>query len=1048
MEIGTLDGDSYLAFCQAIVNQHLGTKSFAINTLEDRQETDSPEDNRYRQFLTRHNSRYTNFSQPLRISTKEALERFGDGTIDLLHVDGYHSYESLSSDFELWLPKLSDSGIILFHDIAVRTSEVDLWRFWEEVNKRFPAISFAHSNGLGILLTGEHQTEIVQSLVADYESCPSAVTEIFAALGERITLLAQLERNSRYIHDLEEILTNSRSELQHLASTLTERNIEVQMISKSFHKQEQILKKQRTDERRLQHELNLSLARADEVLSSDTWRATAPLRHSLTLIRRLLGWQRYLKRVEPNLVPLHGVAPTPMTKGGNQIALGGRVRYQLGISHLYPGWYEFSFQLTTAPESPVTTVRPYIITKTCQGRRYSQVAESTINSNGIVRIPFHVNAESASWDLLIINMGGPYKITRARVTALSAPSSNPAIRQILRLAGRHSLPSTIDMTSPTQAHLPKEDAYSRWLEILWQERNDMTTTNEKTLPPLSQPLISIIMPVYNNKIAHIIQAIESVRAQSYTHWELCIADDGSTKPDIVPLLESYAHHDARIKFTIRDRNGGISACSNTALQLASGQWVGYLDADDELATNCLECYAGEIVKRPSLDLLFCDEDKILETGERLEPYFKPSLSPALLLGKNMVTHFAVYKKSLIDELGGLRTEFDGSQDWDLVLRLVKRDPMVTLRTKRIPQVLYHWRRHSLSVASGLEAKPWANVSGAAAVGDFLVGIADGAKVTAISSNATVKVELPSTPPLPSTSILIATSGKYEIISECLVRLERFGLPDNCEIRVIVDSPYEPDPAGISFLQQWRANDPKLRSLTLSNRHGASFNYSRSINTIASEAQGDILVLLNDDVLVQHSHWLEQILATFRLPRVQIVGVHLLYPNGKVQHAGVTLGLGGVASSAYRGSDPSTPGYYADLQLYRNVSAVTGACLAVYRDVFQEVGRLDEFNLPVAYNDIDLCLRVLRDGGLIVQNPYVRMIHAESVSRGNDLELRYRERFTHEQNIFKERWGDYIKDDPYFNPNLDLLHPYPTPKYLSVSDDGTEYYANPTEDPPG
>ncbi len=1034
VELGTHYGDSYFAFCQSIANQHIETQSFAVDTWKGDEHAGFYEEHVYETFISHHDSRYVNFSIPLRMFFKEALDRFGDGTIDLLHIDGYHTYDAVSSDFELWLPKLSNAGIVLFHDISVRTSDFGVWRFWEEASKRFPSISFSHSNGLGVLFTGDNRTEKTQALLAAYGSSPATITELFATFGERVMLLGESKRNSRSLETIQNLLDESEYLRAQLSSALTEQKHEVEVLTRSFEDQANIMKKQRANEDRLQHDLEVSLATADEVLSSETWRATAPLRRSIALTRRVLGWQRYFAPPEPRLMPVHGVAPSPMTDNGSDVALGGRIRYQLGIDRLFPGWYELRFSLNSSPESPLDQVRPYVITRTFNGHYYSQAIAASIGSDGTIRIPFHVNKESKSWDLLLINLGGPYKLDHAKITAI-ATSANVAAKLATRLFRFPALPSHVDPNSPLQKYLPQEEPYSRWIEESSVDCEQVSAYPHRQEQLSSQPLISIVMPVYNNKIAHIIQAIESVRAQTYPKWELCIADDASTQEGIVPLIENYAAHDSRIKFFRRQQNGGISACSNTALELATGDWVGFLDADDELSQSCLKYYAAEVSNHPNLELVFCDEDKILETGDRVNPYFKPSLSPALLLGKNMVTHFAVYKKTLLDDLGGLRSEFDGAQDWDLVLRLIARDPFATTRSKRIPRVLYHWRLHPTSVSSGVEAKAWAVSSGEAAVKDYLKNLPFGDQATVQAKNVYIDVLL--SPPFqsPKASILIATSGQYNIISQCLDALERFGLPDNAEIHVMVDSSSDADPEGLAFLTKWLSSDPNHRSFTVSNRHGAPFNYSRTINALAREARGEYLVLLNDDVLVRQNHWLETILATFQLPRVQVVGVHLLFPNGAIQHAGVTIGPAGMAGHAYKGSDPEDLGYYSDLKFYRNVSAVTAACLAISRETFFEVGGLDEYALPVAFNDTDLCLKVLKTGGLIVQNPHVRMIHDESSSRGSDAAPRHLERVALEVKTFQERWASYIGNDPYFNPNLDVNLPYPTPKYCSRRDDG-------------
>jgi O-antigen biosynthesis protein len=527
-----------------------------------------------------------------------------------------------------------------------------------------------------------------------------------------------------------------------------------------------------------------------------------------------------------------------------------------------------------------------------------------------------------------------------------------------------------------------------------------------------RPLISIVMPVYNVNEKWLSEAIESVQAQLYDKWELCICDDASTLPHVRPLLEKFAAQDKRIKVVYRQKNGGIVRASNDAIALATGAYVGLLDNDDRLAADALSLVV-ESLQEKKYDLIYSDEDKIGPDGERCEPFFKPDWSPDLLLSCNYVSHFGVYKRKIINEIGGFREGYDGSQDYDLVLRFTER----TQEIKHIPRVLYHWRKVKGSSAESIEAKPYAYeaarkaLAAAARRRKMNATVEDGLWTgsyrvrRAITGGPLVGSDEDAHGTAPLVSIIIPFRDKVGMLDKCLRSIYEKTSWRNFEV-LIVDNDSELLETA-DYLERISANFANLTVL----RYGGGFNYSAINNYAAAKAKGDYLVLLNNDTEVVSPDWIESMLEHAQRKEVGAVGAKLFFPDGTIQHAGVVIGLGGLANHAFSRQTDIDHGYFGLINVVRNYSAVTAACLMVRKDVFFEIGGMDAQNLVVAFNDVDFCLKLREKGYLVVYTPYAVLRHYESLSRGYEVDLG-------EVAYMQRRHAGLLeKGDPYYNPNL-------------------------------
>ena len=551
--------------------------------------------------------------------------------------------------------------------------------------------------------------------------------------------------------------------------------------------------------------------------------------------------------------------------------------------------------------------------------------------------------------------------------------------------------------------------YARWIRCYDQlQRNDLKRVREQIAQFDYSPLISVLLPVYNSNLKWLRRAILSVQKQLYPRWELCIVDDASTDRKIWPFLQRSARQDRRIKLMRRTENGHISAASNDALRLATGDFVALLDHDDELAPTALYFVALALNKNRDLQLLYSDEDKLEEHNRRSEPYFKSDWNPELFLAQNFVSHLSVYRTDLIHRIGGFRIGFEGSQDYDLALRCIEQ--IRPEEIEHLPWVLYHWRVTNESTAGDATAKPYAQEAARRAVQEHHDRRGIAAVVTPSHDiYLRTKYVLPAERPL--VSIIIPTRDQPSALKKCVQSI--FEKTDYPAYELIVLDNESYDSEALEFLA-----DLKKRDGIRVERIDDAFNYSRLNNRGVELSRGSYVALLNNDVEVLHADWLSEMLSRAMQPKVAMVGARLWYPNGTIQHGGVILGAGGIASHVHIGLRRGEPGYFARAHLAQDVSAVTAACALVRREVYLQVGGFDE-NLAVTFNDVDFCLRLREAGYRILWTPYAELIHHESATRGFDNSAPKQVRFLAEVDYMKSKWDHILQRDPFYNPNLSL-----------------------------
>lgn len=550
-----------------------------------------------------------------------------------------------------------------------------------------------------------------------------------------------------------------------------------------------------------------------------------------------------------------------------------------------------------------------------------------------------------------------------------------------------------------------EEFYQIWINK--NEPNEEELEKQKNTKFEINPKISIIIPMYNTPEKFFEELVDGLIEQTYPNWELCLADGSPEKNE---KLEKIYKKDERIKYKFIGENKGISGNTNAALELATGDYIALLDHDDLLPKFSLYEIVKCINKNPDVDFIYTDEDKFEELGgKRYDPYFKSDFAPDTLRANNFICHFSIFKKELMNELGGFRSEFDGAQDYDIILRMSEKAKKII----HIPKILYHWRVHALSTAkSGGTAKPYAYEAGIKAVQAHIDRIGLKGKVVSGNTLGTYKVnyEIKGNPKV---SIIIPNKDYVSTLKVCLKSIAKLTTYENYEVIVVENNSEEQKT--FDYYDEINGKD-KVKVVKYPEK---GFNYSKIINYGVANSDGEYIIQLNNDTELITPNWIEEMLGFAQREDVGAVGAELFYPDKSIQHAGIIIGIGGVAGHVFRNIPHGMHGYFSKDAMIQNMSAVTAACMMAPRKMYEAVGNMDE-KFEVAFNDVDFCLKIREQGKLIVYNPYVQFIHYESKSRGFEDTLEKQKRFQGEIERFQKRWKKILKNgDPYYNINLRL-----------------------------
>lgn len=611
-------------------------------------------------------------------------------------------------------------------------------------------------------------------------------------------------------------------------------------------------------------------------------------------------------------------------------------------------------------------------------------------------------------DKLFPEGGKPRKLLRA--IALSIKGVQPKnLKKVYKAMKEQGIRKTIKKVDATIWGKPQfvdeNEKYQEWIKQNEPTKEELEQQRKEKFA--IQPKISILVPMYNTPYKFFKELVACLIQQTYENWELCLAD-GSPKQD--ETLKKIYEQDKRIQYKFLGENKGIAGNTNECIKMATGDFIALFDHDDLLPIFSLYEIVKCINEHPEVEFIYTDEDKITTLDKpRFNPHFKPDFSLDFLRANNYICHFSVFKKELMDQLEGERSKYDGAQDFDIILRVSE----LTKNIIHIPKVLYHWRVHPNSTAQAeVESKPYAFEAGIPAIQDHLerMGLKGTVEHGASLGTYRIRYQFEGNPKV---SIVIPNKDEKETLKTCVQSILEKTTYENYEI-IIVENNSETEEI-FAYYKELEQNE-KIKVVRYQDK---GFNYSKIINLGVKSAEGEFIVQLNNDTEIETTDWLEDMLGFCSREDVGAVGVKLFYPDNTIQHAGIVFGVDRVATHLFRGLPRHLHGYFARESSIQDFSAVTAACMMAKKSVYEEVGYMDE-DMPVAFNDLDFCLKIRQTGKLIVYDPFVTVIHYESKTRGYEDTPEKVARFEAEIEKFQRKWKNiYEKGDPYYNPNFSL-----------------------------
>ncbi len=595
-----------------------------------------------------------------------------------------------------------------------------------------------------------------------------------------------------------------------------------------------------------------------------------------------------------------------------------------------------------------------------------------------------------------------------RVLQLKGMMNLETLQEAVDFGKEHGIKALLLKVKHKVQGLENEYDYGEWHELTKISNEELEA--QKTTHFAVEPKFSIVIPAYKTPEYYLKEMLESIRSQTYTNWEVCVADGSPRGEGVERVLKRFAQEDTRFKYVILGENKGISGNTNAAMEMASGDYIVLADHDDTLTPDALFCCVKAMNESGPYDILYSDEDKLDMDGQALfDPHFKPDFNEDLLTSVNYICHLFVVDRDLVREVGGFRQEFDGAQDYDFIFRCTEK----TTKIFHIPRVLYHWRCHMNSTSSNPESKTYAFEAGARAIKAHFERLGIGVESVEKGIDYGIYHTRFALETTPLVSVIIPNKDHQKDLETCLTSLLDKGTYKNLEVIVVENN--STDPETFRYYEELQKRRSQVKVVTWEKE----FNFSAINNFGVTFARGEYLLFLNNDVEVIEPEVIREMLGYAVREDVGVVGARLLYEDGTIQHAGVVIGFGGIAGHTFIGLHQAESSYFHRAMCAQDYSAVTAACMMSKKSLFAQVGGFRE-ELAVAFNDIDYCLKIRSLGKKVVYNPYALLYHYESKSRGLEDTPQKVERFNREVARFIGYWPEIvIQGDPYYNPNLTL-----------------------------
>ena len=829
--------------------------------------------------------------------------------------------------------------------------------------------------------------------------------ELSTTNQELLTTISTLSAAYKQIDDHKKEIDNLNSHLSAAYKKIDDHRKEMDNLNNHLNDVDQNLRQHIKNVEQNSHQHISELENLlNSIRSSLSWKLMWPFRKLMRILKRLLGSDA-MPRNDDSDQKKNIVANIDMVKPDSP---GNTIHHSIDDT------------LMVKPDSPRNTIH-YSIDDTLLCSGYLYVRGWAVASAGISYIRVIAGNESA-----LAHYGQERKDTQAVYPDIANSDRSGFIFfkkvasiETVRLEFGDKAGQSVQIETSYSASLtlPTLSMYADFLRLdhsiqyqIYQAKQELTNLDQKFEPSVFafQPQISVIIPIFNVDPAWLDACINSVFGQIYENWELCLYDDASTNEETLECLRKWAEHDSRISVTYGKDNLHISGASNNALKMANGEFVGLMDNDDELTNDALYHVIDLLNNHSDADYIYTDEDKIDEEGDYCQPHFKPGWSPELLESMMYVGHFSVIRKSILEQVGGFREGLEGSQDYDLALRIAE----ISNNFYHIPKILYHWRIIPGSVSGGGDAKQYAYTSAVNALTEHVAkeNLNNSAETTNYAGLYRIRRESGN----PSVTIIIPFHNKAEMTIDCLKSIKNSSY-DNYSIFLISNNSSDDE---LKLVKNYIENDKRI---TLE-EYNHKFNWASINNWAAQCCESEFLLFLNNDTLIINKDWIESLLDCGIKKNVGAVGAKLLYEDDTIQHAGIIMQIGGIAGHAFRYHSDEVPGYFGYSDVVRNCAAVTGACMLVRKELWQQLDGFDE-SLRVSYNDVDFCLRLLEINYAVIYTPFAKLYHLESISRPKtiaDMSTEELVEFQRESDFLRRRHLKYFKEgDPYYNPNLTL-----------------------------